>query len=436
MLPTSSSRIAHHLRWTAFRALEAISDLKGNEAAGQLELRLPPSPKPAQWVFASTIGELNAVEPLLRVLCERTQHLQLVLISDHAHYRESYLSRYPDAEFCVTRGHSRDAGVLSRHYPPRALFIAEIPCFPADAPCRFSSAFLFAAKRAGASIAIINGWLYHYEPACTLDTLERKLLSLSYLNTIDTICVQTPEVADTLTRHGAAKDKIHIVGNLKFDAIQQRQWSPADSQCPALLTGLLESRRPVVVAGCMTDSREIERVVLAFVQLRELLPQALLIIAHRHPEVPENMVAIETLLTSHGLPHVFRSNTKDEELPPYLASLVLDTMGELRDFYAIATVAHVGVDHNLLEPLLQGKSVTTSSGWDSTYPSYPVYRLLNQHAAIHELEDADGLTRSWYRAIQDPAAPNTNNETILKDLRGSTARHVLALNTILNSLAN
>lgn len=437
MASSAASSWSHKLRWSAFRALEALSDLKGNETAGQLDVEIPATPKAALWVFASTIGELNAVEPLVRTLHQRSQHLQLVLISDHAHYRDSYRSRYPGAVFCVTRGHSRDASALARHYPPKALVIAEIPCYPAEAPCRFSSAFVFAAKNAGAQVAIINGWLYGYAPACKLDELERRLLSADYLNSIDAICVQTEQVGQTLITLGAPTTKIHVVGNLKFDAMQHQDWSPERSKCPKLLQSLLQSQRPIVVAGCMTDEAEQAQVVSAFASLRRSQPTAVLILAPRHPEVPANLQAIDRLLVEHQLTYSLRTQTPDQAFPPSRAGLVLDTMGELRDFYAAATVAHVGVDHNVLEPLTFQKPVTVSPGWNSTYPSYPVYSLLKSHGALQEARTTVELVKIWHR-LQHPICPLTpalQPPDILSTLSGATERHLGALGSLLKAIA-
>ena len=61
-------RPATRLKWGLFRLLERLSDLRGNSAAGHLELSLPASAFPSLWVFVSTIGELNAIDPLLRDL--------------------------------------------------------------------------------------------------------------------------------------------------------------------------------------------------------------------------------------------------------------------------------------------------------------------------------------------------------------------------------
>lgn len=436
MASSAASSWSHKLKWSAFRALEALSDLKGNEAAGQLDVEIPATPKAALWVFASTIGELNAVEPLLRTLHQRSQHLQLVLISDHAHYRDSYRSRYPGAVFCVTRGHSRDASALVRHYAPKALVIAEIPCYPAEAPCRFSSAFVFAAKNAGAQVAIINGWLYGYAPACKLDELERRLLAVDYLSAIDTICAQTEEVAQTLIDLGAPANNIHVVGNLKFDAMQQPGWTPANSKCPKLLTDLIESQRPIIVAGCMTDEDEQQRAIAAFASLKQSQPDALLVLAPRHPEVAANMQTIDAQLKAHTVAYSLRSSIADHPIPGEQACLVLDTMGELRDFYAVAAVAHVGVDHNVLEPLGFEKPVTVSPGWNSTYPSYPVYSLLHAQSVLNEAHTADELCAAWLTHLQPGKQKHDHEQAraVLATLRGATDRHLNVLNNLLQAL--
>src|SRR6266852_5992653 len=56
---------------------------------------------------------------------------------------------------------------------PALLIVAEIPSRLSDAPCRFPFAFAYEAKRAGAAVCLINGWLYGEEPASRIDRLER-----------------------------------------------------------------------------------------------------------------------------------------------------------------------------------------------------------------------------------------------------------------------
>lgn len=427
--PLSRSKIAlsTHIKWGAFRLLERLSDLKGNSAAGHLVLTMPAQPLASLWVFVSTIGELNAIDPLLRQIVASLPRLKLVLITDHPHYRDSYLARYPTAEFCVTRGHGTDAATLATHYPPRFLVVAEIPCWPSDAPCRFSFAFLLAAKQAGAATVLVNAWLYHYDTASRMDAIERRLFQTDYVRAFDVIGAQTPETRDSLLAVGADPRRVEVVGNIKFDALPPNDWTPALARSPAMLGALIASGRPVIVAGCITDYADQHMVLDAFVRVRQTHPDALLVLAPRHPEVAKHMEALRGFLAQRSLVEVFKSTVPDAPMAFDVACLVLDTMGELRDFYAAATVAHVGVDHNVLEPLGFGKPVTVGAGWNTTYPSYPVYHLLMDAHTLLEATTADQLASTWLDLIDNAEHYRSNVQAIgqtLAQARGAVARHL------------
>jgi 3-deoxy-D-manno-octulosonic-acid transferase len=418
------------IKWAMFRLLESLSDLRGNSAAGHFELTQPERPMAALWVFVSTIGELNAIDPLLREIVARLPKLKLVLITDHPHYRDSYLARYPAAEVCVTRGHSADAASLAKHYPPQHLVVAEIPCWPSDAPCRFSFAFLLAAKRAGAAVVLVNGWLYHYAAASRMDSIERWLFQGDYVRAFDAIGAQTEETRRHLIAAGADAARVNVTGNIKFDAMQLADWSPTKARSPTMLGALIDSARPVIVSGCVTNLVEQQMVLDAFATVRQRHLDALLVLAPRHPEVRERMQTLSAYLEQLGLPAVFRSSLADVPIAAQTACLVLDTMGELRDFYAAAAVAHVGVDHNVLEPLAFHKPVTVIPGWDATYPSYPVYRLLMDSGTLAEMTTADQLAECWLNLMDNAELyrdRTSNIGTALKQARGAVGRHLQLL---------
>ena len=422
------------VKWGGFRLLERLSDLKGNSAAGHLVLNVPAQPLASLWVFVSTIGELNAIDPLLRQIVASLPHLKLVLITDHPHYRDSYLARYPAAEICVTRGHGTDAATLATHYPPQFLVVAEIPCWPSDAPCRFSFAFLLAAKQAGAATVLVNAWLYHYSTASRMDAIERSLFQTDFVRTFDAIGAQTTETRDSLLAVGADPNRVQVVGNIKFDALPPNDWTPALARSPTMLGALIASGRPVVVAGCITDYADQHMVLDAFVSLRQTHPDALLVLAPRHPEVANHMEALRGFLAQRSLVGVFKSTVRDAAMATDVACLVLDTMGELRDFYAAATVAHVGVDHNVLEPLGFGKPVTVGTDWNTTYPSYPVYRLLMDAHTLLEATTADQLASTWLDLIDNAEHYRTNVQATANTLakaRGAVNRHMNLLAPLL-----
>jgi 3-deoxy-D-manno-octulosonic-acid transferase len=423
----SEIRPITRVKWGLFRLLERLSDLRGNSAAGHLELNRPERPLQSLWVFVSTIGELNAIDPLLREIIARLPQLKLVLITDHPHYRDSYLARYPAADICVTRGHGSDAAMLVKHYPPQLLVVAEIPCWPSDAPCRFSFAFLLEAKQAGAVTILVNAWLYHYTAPSRMDAIEHRLFQADYLRAFDAIGAQTEETRQQLLAVGADANRVVVTGNIKFDAMQQIDWSPTKAHSPNMLSALIESARPVIVAGCVTNFAEQEMVLDAFVTVRACHPEALLVLAPRHPEVRERMQILRDELEQRGLPASFRSALADAPISGQTACLVLDTMGELRDFYAAATVAHVGVDHNVLEPLGFGKPVTVNPGWNTTYPSYPVYRLLMDSRTLLEVTETDQLSGRWLDLIDNADNYREHIDAIgetLTQVRGAVARHL------------
>ncbi len=430
----SQIALSTRFKWSLFRLLERLSDLKGNNAAGHLELTVPVKPIGSLWVFASTIGELNAIDPLLRKIVANAPQLKLVLITDHPHYRDSYQTRYPTAEVCVTRGHGTDAATLAKHYPPQLLVVAEIPCWPADAPCRFSFAFLLEAKKAGAVTFLVNAWLYHYAPSSRMDAIERKLFQADYMRAFDAIGAQTVETQQYLLSAGANAQRVRVVGNIKFDAMPPSNWSTAMARSPVMLEALMASGRPVIVAGCITDYADQERVLDAMVSVRQQHPDALLVLAPRHPEVTERMQMLRGYLAQRGLPELFKSGVADIPVAPNIACLVLDTMGELRDFYAAATVAHVGVDHNVLEPLGFGKPVTVSAGWNSTYPSYPVYRLLTNAHTLMEASTAPQLASKWLELIGNAdfyGRSVSSIESTLTQAKGAVARHMALLSPLM-----
>ena len=385
----------------AFRMLERLSDWRGSTAKPGLSSP-PPEPKQdAWWVFASTIGELNAVAPLLDAMALQLPGLAMVLITDHAHYLESYTARYPTADVVVSQGHSEDALALLATRPPRLMVLAEIPLIPSDAPCRCSAAFMLQARAHGAHLVGVNGWLYGYEASCRMDDIERRWLTTALLSEFDAICVQNEACQSQLVAAGASPERIRVTGNLKLDVLRRTStWTLADARHPAMIQALLDSGRPSLVAGSLKSEGEIDTVLEAFGLLRRAHPQALLVLAPRHPEMPEKMAQIQNALERRQLQGVRRSLGDEGIFDLGHAVLILDTMGELRDFYAVCALAHVGLNHNVIEPLAFGKATTVMHGWEATYPSFPVYTALRDAGALLTAGDASELSAHWRAAIE------------------------------------
>ena len=170
-----------------------------------------------------------------------------------------------------------------------------------------------------------------------------------------TVAAQSDEDADRFALIGADPERIEVVGNVKFDVE-----IPATlfDEARALRLGLFGGR-PTWIAGS-THAGEETAVLAAHRALLGRVPNALLILAPRHPDRFDRVAA---LLDDDGWRYVRRS--AGLPAPAEAQVLLLDSIGELALFYGTADVAFVGGSlvpiggHNLLEPAALGVPVLT-----------------------------------------------------------------------------
>ncbi|MBS0579963.1 MAG: lipid IV(A) 3-deoxy-D-manno-octulosonic acid transferase [Proteobacteria bacterium] len=170
------------------------------------------------------------------------------------------------------------------------------------------------------------------------------------------VAAQGPEDAERFRALGADPDALQVTGNLKFDFEL-----PGDIQARgAALRAAYAPDRPVWVAGS-THAGEEDAVLEAHRAVLRLHPRALLVIAPRHPP---RFAEVAQRLAGSGLSFVRRSQPQAVGAQQCQV-LLLDTLGELVEFYAAGDVAFVGGSlvgiggHNLLEPAALGRPVLT-----------------------------------------------------------------------------
>lgn len=337
----------------------------------------PPRDGRYLWVYVSTIGELNALSQLLAALHRHYPACGQVILTDHPHYLDAFKQRYPQASV-VSHGENGDGiETLFGTFPPLMLLITEIPMLMFDAPCRLSFKVLYYCARHGGRIFMVNGWLYGEQPSCTMDRLEYQLFAENYTDLIDAYMLQQATDAELLQEAGVPLEKIHVTGNLKFDnflSVQACALQPAD---------IYAGRRTLLVCGCVTNISEQQLIIATCQQLKTHFPDLLCVLAPRHPENRERMQILDKMLREAGLRFVLRTQ-QQQPLDASTDLLVLDTFGELQSFYQLGDLCYVGLNHNLLEPLAFLKPTYVTPGWDSRYPSFPLYRTLLAHGLIAE----------------------------------------------------
>lgn len=419
-------RIFGKLRWWAYQVLYKIASLRNPLAE---PTQLPQIDQRSIWVFVSTIGELNMVRPLLDQVLQQHK-LPLVLIADRTGYHDAYSHIYPSAHMVELDGSVSAFQDLAINAPPALFIVAEIPASLSDAPCRLPYAALRYARQAGSKVVLVNAWLYGNTPDCTMDHVERAWFNRQYLQSFDLITTQDDRIRSHLISNGANSNTTFTTGNMKLDAMRDLQASAANSTCPTLLESISQSKRPVIVGGCVTEPGGVHLFLSSFVRFRVHYPDALLVLAPRHSENQALMTELEALLLQYGLQPIRRSEHGDHPITSSTVSILLDTFGELRDFYRCATIAHVGINHNVLEPIALGKPVTVRGNWERNYPSYPVFKLAKESGAIQIATDADQLAVYWMNIMKAPQEAARDQLAFISRHQGASHRNLELLNRL------
>jgi len=179
------------------------------------------------------------------------------------------------------------------------------------------------------------------------------------LDDVDRFCMQSEEAARRIVALGADPARVIVTGSLKFDSLDWPGIGPHGQSRDRLLRYFrLSPGRPVVIAASTLRGEDLAALE-AFRRVQARWPDALLIVAPRHPERFEE---VTRLAAEEGF-RVVRRTSLPVDQSPDADVVVLDTIGELARLYQIASVVFVGgslVDaggHNILEPAMFGKAI-------------------------------------------------------------------------------
>jgi 3-deoxy-D-manno-octulosonic-acid transferase len=349
--------------------------------------RLPPG---SVWIHAVSVGEVQAAAALVTTLRER----------------------YPSVPVVVTT--LTPTGAVRA----RELFkdLAQVRYIPFDLPGSVRRFFKRVQPRMGV-IFETELWpnLYHQCGRRRIPLVlasarisprsvsrYRKLGSLfrDALSRGVVVAAQGEGDADRFKSLGADPDRTHVTGNIKFDFSV-----PVDiGERGRRLREFYAPSRPMWVAGSTHDGEE-EIVIEAHRIVRGSHPRALLVLVPRHPPRFDEVAA---RLQRDGIRFVRRSQRLGDKASAAAATadvMLVDTLGELLDFYAAADVAFVGGSlvpiggHNLLEPAALGLPILTGPHNEN---SADIANLLVARGAAEVVQDADELGRRVSMLLSDP----------------------------------
>ncbi len=236
---------------------------------------------------------------------------------------------------------------------------------------------------------------------------------------LDLVCVPEPADADRWTALGVNRARIHRTGSIKYDP----ENADVDlTSAEDVLRQLKIGNRPIIFGGS-THPGEEEILGKAFRELQREFPNLLLVVAPRHAERARE---VRGALEQIGLGVVLRSQSTIVDAP--IDCLLLDSTGEVPNWYAVATVAFVGKSltthggQNPVEPIVAGVPVIFGPNMENFAALAKALVSKNGAIQVHDAGTLEGAVAKLFRDSEARRRLVENAQQVLREHRGATAR--------------
>ena len=368
---------------------------------------------PTLWVHALSVGEVTSAVPLLRALRARYPEARLLFSVTTATGRmvaDRQLKGIADAVF---DGPVDFLPVVNRfldNLEPDLYILVETDFWPN---------LLHCLRRRKIPALLVNGRI----SAGSMRRYRRgRAFFLPMFHCFTKMAMQTVADRDGMLALGVAARRLPILGNLKFAG------QPPASDSP--LAALLPGGRRVLVAGSTHDGEE-GAIIDGYQRLRQIYGDLYLVIV---PRDPQRAAAIASMATIAGLAPRLRSTLPDGD---HKDLLIVDTIGELLGFYALAALAFVGGSlvakggHNPVEPAGCGVPVLFGPHMEDFSE---IAALLLEAGAATRVGDANDLVEAVTTLLDDPsllAAMGSRAREVVLAHNDVVDRHLQLIDTLL-----
>lgn len=343
---------------------------------------------PCVWLHAVSVGEVNAIAPLLtRLEQQHPQWVYVISTTTKTGFDLAWKKYAPRTVFYCPLDFSWSVRRAMRRIRPDLLVLVELELWPN---------LIATAKRRGAKVAVISGRLSDHSAR---GYRRIRPLVARLLGHMDLVAVQNQEYANRFLELGARAETVHVTGSVKFDGAQTDRDNAKTRQLAALAG--ISAADVVFLAGSTQETEE----ALALDAYRELAgeyPSLRLILTPRHPERFDEVAA---LLSQSGVEWQRRSELDAGAASSDVRVLLVDAVGELGAWWGTAQIAFVGGSmgdrggQNMIEPAAYGAAV--SFGPNTSNFRDIVAMMLERDAAI-VVHDGKQLTAFVRRCLDEP----------------------------------
>ena len=345
------------------------------------------------WLHAVSVGEVSLCTQLIRALEARLPNAKLIVSTTTTTGMGELKKRLPThiskIYYPVDRREYVSRALISVN--PRAVILVEAEIWPN---------FIWRATALGIPLFLVNARLSErsYRGYRRFGFLFRPLFA-SFVG----VGAQSEADAARLREIGCRPEAIHLVGSLKFDAAQPDGLRRLNVAALRAQLGVA-AHAPILVCG---STHAGEEAILAdiYFRLRRRFPELFLIVVPRHFERSRDA---GRELAARGVKFALRSklNGHTQFAPGELHGLLVNTTGELRDFYELATVVFVGKSltaaggQNPIEPGALGKAVVCGPNMQNFADVMAIFRARD---AVVQVRDAAELEVAFSELLSNPA---------------------------------
>ncbi|MDQ6859588.1 MAG: 3-deoxy-D-manno-octulosonic acid transferase [Verrucomicrobiota bacterium] len=383
------------------------------------ELRARLAANPHTWIHAVSVGEVAIALKLASKLRELDPQFRCLLSTTTS---TGYAVAEGEAsDWLAVMYHPLDFWLIVR----RAFAVVRPPCLILVEAEVWPNLTAEARNRA-VPVALVNARL-----SPRSERRFRRFLPLvrPTFRALNLVCVQEPGDAARWHALGVCRETIRHTGSIKYDPSE----GASDASVPSQVLDSLgvDRSRPILLGGS-THPGEEEILSRAFVEVRKHVPDLLLIVAPRHVERTDE---IASTLIALGLDVARRSAATQPDQRPFDV-IILDSTGELRHWYAVATIVFIGKSlaahggQNPVEPILARKPVVFGPHMENFAT---LARTLLEHRGAIEVQNESELEQCFLTLIQDPAQRAALVRQALEVLaphRGATQRTAELLLTL------
>lgn len=362
------------------------------------------------WVHAVSVGEVYVALKLMEEWRRRRPGARFVLSTNTAtgYAIARATVRAPDAFIYVPVDFPlvvRRAISLIR---PTALVLVELELWPN---------LVRLARGRGIPVVLVNGRIsdQSFGGYSKLHVFSRRLLPM-----LDLLCAQSDTDAARFIALGAPADRVHVLGSAKYDLTQVDPGEEAAARVILARAGIGPSRQ--IVLGGSTWTGEEAVLLDAYLGLKRDFPSLALVLAPRHVERSEAVLAE---VSARGLTAVRRTRPDGAANPDVL---LLDTTGELRNFYACADAIFIGRSltrhggQNIIEPALRGKPIIVGPNMENFRTVVQEFRRAEALIEVRDAHDLAGALRGLLADARKRGEVGARASRLVRERAGTLER--------------